>query len=399
MVLAAGAPTVAHAAAGDPSLRVEGSTLLYAEQQRTTILEPVARITRLFADGQSLTAQFSLDLMTGASPTGANPAGVVQTTTSPSGHATTTPADALPTSTFKDNRGALDLTWAKPVGRFTPTLGGHFSLEQDYRSFGLQGSLAADLNQKLTTVTVGGSRDQDRVTPLHGIVNGLSGSDAVIADAADKRVSTALVGVTQVLTRRWLMGVNLSRTWEDGYLTEPYKVLSLLDPVTGIETAEVREKRPGTRRRQSVQVNSAYHLTSEVLSLSFRRYEDDWGVHSNTYDVRYRVPQGEDAWFEPHLRMYSQTAARFFRQGLRADRPLPEYGSADQRLGRLRTLTLGATYGFKVSGSPGEWYVRAEYMRQSGEAHPADAIGIQRTFNQSPSLNVALLVVGWSFER
>lgn len=399
LVLAAGSPTAAHAAAGDPALRLEASSLIYAEQQRTTIFEPVARITRTFADGQSLSAQFSLDLMTGASPTGANPAGVVQTTTSPSGSATTTPADALPTALFEDNRGALDLAWARPVGRFTPTVGGHFSLEQDYRSLGLQGSLAADLNQKLTTVTVGGSRDQDRVTPLHGIVDGLSGSDAVVADARDKHVATALVGVTQVLTRRWLMGVNLSRTWEDGYLTEPYKVLSLLDPVTGVQTGTVREKRPGTRRRQSVQVNTAYHLTRDVLSLSYRRYEDDWQVRSNTWDVRYRMPQGEDAWFEPHVRGYAQSAASFFRQGLRAGSPLPEYGSADLRLGALRTLTLGATYGFKVSGSPGDWYVRAEFMRQSGTSHPADAIGIQRTLNLAPSLNVASLVVGWTFER
>jgi hypothetical protein len=399
LLLAAGAPGAAHAAAGDPSLRIEGSSLLYAEQQRTTIFEPVARITRLFADGQSLTAQFSLDLMTGASPTGANPAGVVQTTTSPSGHATTTPADALPTSKFEDDRGALDLTWAKPIGRFTPSVGGHFSLEQDYRSLGVQGSLAVELNQKLTTVTVGGSRDQDRVMPLHGIVNGLSGSDAVVAEADDKQVSTALVGVTQVLTRRWLVGVNASGAWENGYLTEPYKVLSLLNPVTGVQTGTVREKRPDTRQRRSVQVSSAYHLTRDVLSVSYRRYEDDWQVKSNTYDVRYRMPQGEDAWLEPHVRVYSQTAASFFKQGLRNDRPLPEYGSADQRLGHLRSLTLGATYGFRISGSPGDWYVRAEYMRQSGEAHPADAIGVQRTFNQAPTLNVASIVVGWAFER
>ena len=282
---------------------------------------------------------------------------------------------------------------------FTPTLGGHFSLEQDYRSFGLQGSLAADLNQKLTTVIVGGSRDQDRVTPLHGIVNGLSLRDTVVADSRDKHVTTALIGVTQVLTRRWLMGVNLSRTWEDGYLTEPYKVLSMLDS-TGTQVETVREKRPGTRRRWSVQVNSAYHLTRDVLSLSYRRYEDDWHVRSNTYDVRYRMPQGGDAWFEPHVRVYAQSAASFFRQGLPyKPSSLPDYGSADMRLGVLRTFTLGATYGFKVSGSPGDWYVRAEFMRQSGTSHPADAIGIQRTFNQAPSLNVASLVVGWTFER
>ena len=398
LLTAAGMPAAAHAAPGDPTLRVEASGLFYTEQQRTTISEPIARITRLFSNGQTLSAQFALDIMTGASPTGANPAGVVQTSTSASGHTTTTQADALPTSKFSDNRGALDLEWSAAWGRFSPTISGHFSREKDYRSLGFDGALSTDLNQKLTTVTVGGGQNRDVVFPLHGIVAGLSGSDARIADQADKRVNTALVGVSQVLTRRWLIGVNVSRTWENGYLTEPYKVVSLLN-ANGIQTGTLREKRPDTRRRTSVQVNSAYHLTREVLSLSYRRYEDDWGVRSNTVDARYRIPYDNESWLEPHLRVYQQTAADFFQQGFRDNAPRPTYASADLRLGRLRTITLGATYGFRVSDMPGEWYVRAEYMGQFGEAHPADAIGVQRTYNQAPVMHVGSVVVGWTFER
>ena len=63
---------------GEPSTRIETSGLVYIERQRTTVAEPVARITRLFANGQTLSAQFALDAMTGGSPTGANPSGVAQ---------------------------------------------------------------------------------------------------------------------------------------------------------------------------------------------------------------------------------------------------------------------------------------------------------------------------------
>jgi hypothetical protein len=168
-----------------------------------------------------------------------------------------------------------------------------------------------------------------------------------------------------VLTRRWLIGVNVSRTWENGYLTEPYKVVSLLN-ANGIQTGTLREKRPDTRRRTSVQVNSAYHLTREVLSLSYRRYEDDWGVRSNTVDARYRIPYDNESWLEPHVRVYQQTAADFFHQGFRDNAPLPRYASADLRLGRLRARSRsGPPTGFRVGDLPGEWYVRAEYIGAS----------------------------------
>jgi len=47
-----------------------------------------------------------------------------------------------------------------------------------------------------------------------------------------------------------------------------------------------------------------------------------------------------------------------------AGRPLPAFASADERLGPLRTATFGATYGFRLPGSRGEFTLRAEYLYQ-----------------------------------
>ncbi len=401
LVLASSASAAAQTSpsAPDPTLRIEASGLFYSEAQRTTIAEPIARITRLFANGQTLSAQFALDVMTGASPTDGNPAGTAQTTTSPSGNKTTISADAVPTAKFSDTRGALDLEWVRPVGVLTPSLGVHVSREKDYQSLGGSGSLAIDLDHRLLTVTVGGGRDQDRVLPLEGIVRGLTNGLSAHADGADKHVTTAMLGVSRVLTRRWLVGANVSRIREDGYLTEPYKVVSLLDPVTGKSSSSLREKRPDQRTRTSMLVSSAYHLTNEVLSLSYRHYKDDWDIRSNTVDGRLRMPISESSWFEPHARFYTQTAAKFFRPGLIQGDPLPDFASADRRLGKFSTLTLGAAYGFRIPGQPGEWSVRAEYMGQFGEHHPAGMVGVQRDYDLAPPLNVGSIVLGWTLER
>src|ERR1700720_2196401 len=67
----------ATAKAGDPTDRVDVTSLLYGEQGRTQVVEPVVRFTHLWADGQSVSAQLGIDVITGASPTGALPSGVV----------------------------------------------------------------------------------------------------------------------------------------------------------------------------------------------------------------------------------------------------------------------------------------------------------------------------------
>ena len=399
LLLAAGMPAMAQAESG-ATTQFDATALLYGERNRADVAEPTARITRRFADGQSLSAQFGFDVITGASPSGACPSGVAQTTTSASGTATTIPPGQVPLNAFKDSRYAADLEWQKPFLRsFLSTIGGHVSREKDYQSLGANGKLSVDLLQRRTTLTVGGGVNHDRVFPVGGVPFGLSdGSTPAASSAMPKDVSTVMLGLSQVVSRRWLVGVNATRTLERGYLSEPYKVLSVLDGTTGTPSGQRAEKRPATRERRSLLASSVYHLTADVLSLSYRYYRDDWRVHSHTFDARYRRELGDDRYLEPHLRYYSQSAASFFRFGLVDGAALPEYATADYRLGALRSATIGATYGFRIPGRPGEWTVRAEYMGQFGNGHPGDAVGIQRQFDLFPTVHIGSLLVGYSVE-
>ena len=142
LLLASGMPAVAQAESG-ATTQFDATALLYGEQNRANVAEPTARITRRFADGQSLSAQFGFDVITGASPSGALPTGETQTTTSASGTVTTIPPGQIPLNSFKDSRYAADLEWQKPFLRsFLSTLGGHVSREKDYQSLGASGKLS-----------------------------------------------------------------------------------------------------------------------------------------------------------------------------------------------------------------------------------------------------------------
>jgi hypothetical protein len=411
-LLAMGVPAAAQAD-GPPTWQVDAATLYYSERSRTSVFEPFVRVTRMFADGQSLSGKLSIDTMTGATPTGALPSGQVHTTTTASGRVSTTAASDIPTTRFRDRRYALDLDWTKPIaGTLASTLGGHVSREKDYESLGWSGKVSVDCMGRLTTLTAGAGANYDRVMPVGGTREGLTDGATVLHTSANsKETASWLLGVSRILTRQWMMSVNASRYLERGYLSEPYKVVSLEDPLTGAPQSQVMEKRPSRRNRSDVLTSSVYHFAEDVLYASHRYYWDDWGVRSHTVDLKYRYELEDNRYFQPHLRYYSQSPADFFTFGLKSGEPLPSFASADYRLGRLHSLTMGLTYGFRLPGYPGELSVRGEYIRQSGvgRASPSlpasvggegddKALPGDSGLNTVPSLDITTLVVAYSVE-
>jgi hypothetical protein len=61
-------------------------------------------------------------------------------------------------------------------------------------------------------------------------------------------------------------------------------------------------------------------------------------------------------------------------------------------------VTLGGTYGFRVPRYAGELSIRAEFIRQWGDGHPASAIGAQRQFDLFPPVATGSLVLSYSVD-
>lgn len=408
LLLTAVAPRLAHAADAPPTPPPSPSPvgqfdltgLFYSERIR--VLEPTLRYTRIYSGGRSFFGQLSIDSVTGASPNGTLPSGQTQTITSASGRLRRVSATGIPTVDFSDRRVALAGEFKQPVKMVALTLGGHLSHEKDYQSEGVTGNVSIDLNHKLTTLNLGGGYDNDQVSPVGGTSVGMVPYGALTgATSNPKHVKSGLVGLSQVLTRRWLVGISGSLAAEDGYLTDPYKTLSVIDATTGVPVDQITEQRPDARKRKSVQADSVYHFESNILYLSYRRYWDDWGVRSHTIDAKYRLPLGESRFVEPHIRFYTQTAADFYRFGFIEGAPLPQYATSDYRMNALQSVTLGATVGFAPGGrrSTSDWTVRAEYIGQFGNSSPPGTVGVQTQIDLFPTVNVFSLAVNYRFKR
>jgi hypothetical protein len=423
-LLGTAAPGVSCAADADARWDIDSAFLYYGESDgRVKDMSVSTHATRDFGDESKLGLDLSVDSLTGASPSGAMTSGNPQTFTSPSGRGTyTTPAGQVPLDdTFLDTRFALNGNWSQPFARlYTVNAGLGFSSEFDYQHIGANFGLTRDFNERNTTLTAALAYAQDTIKPVGGMPLPLAQmTDSVDEDQSpgnrgedsdSKNVLDVLLGFSQVLGRHTLLRVNLSYSDSSGYLTDPYKILSVVDPVTGEllgrtpapgasgPTGVYRfESRPDSRRKEALYAEMRHDFSGKVLQVGYRYSTDDWEVDSHTLESRLRLPFGRSSYLEPHVRYYQQTAASFYRYSLANTSVLPEFASADARLADMSAVTVGLKYGH-VNAGGNEWNARLEFYRQTAKAPNEVLIGNQLGNSQMPDFNAVILQVGYHFK-
>jgi hypothetical protein len=417
-------PQASIAAEAASTWDIESAFLYYGESDgRVKDLSLSTRATRDFGDDRSLGLDLSVDSLTGASPSGAIASGGAQTFTSPSGRRTyETPAGEIPLDdSFLDTRFALNGSWKQPFARlYTVSAGLGFSSEYDYQHIGANAGLTRDFNQRNTTLSAALAYAKDTIKPVGGLPLPLAQmGDAVDEDLSpvnrgdgsdSKDVLDVLLGVTQVLGRHTVLRVNFSYSDSSGYLTDPYKILSVVDPVSGDLVARTPapgaagptgvyrfENRPDSRRKQGVYAEMRHDFSGKVLQLGYRFSTDDWEVDSHTLESRLRLPIGGSSYLEPHVRYYQQTAASFYRYSLANGSPLPEFASADARLSDMSAITAGLKYGHVTAGG-NEWSARLEFYRQTAKAPTEGLIGNQIGNARMPDFDAVILQFGYHFK-
>ncbi len=405
------AQTPAPAPASANTWKGESALLLYKEGGgRVTAVEPVVSARRTDGNDRTLGLKLTFDALTGASPNGAVAQPTAQTFTSPSGESTyTTEGGQQPLDpSFRDQRVALAFSLEQPFGAGRRlALGANVSSEYDFQSLGASASLAFDLNDKNTTLSFGAAFEADRIKAVGGAPQGLQpafGAGTARAGSGTRNVADLLVGVTQVMSRSWLMQLNLGLGRGSGEHNDPYKILSVVDGTSGLVTGDryVSEQRPDSRTRTSLYWQNKVHLREDVVDVGYRFYRDDWGIRAHTLDLRYRWELGGGLHLEPQWRWYRQSAADFWRGWLVEGREWSSTtqsasvaaASADPRLAAFSAHTLGLKFGMPLSPAS-ELSLRLQAYRQT-QKQPAAAPGVLATLDTAPALNAVTFVVGYT---
>ena len=180
--------------------------------------------------------KYVYDGISGATPTGAPP---------PAG------SDKVPTAVINDIRRAYSLELPMKFGAHGIAPSFSWSRESDYESISAAATYGIELNQKNTTLLLGVSRDFDRVIPNRG---------TYISESMDKSKQDVLLGVVQLLDPETVLTANLTFSYVDGYLADPYKgvnfFINYLDPAFNPSPLGLKaEKRPDERFDQIANIS------------------------------------------------------------------------------------------------------------------------------------------------
>jgi len=196
------------------------------------------------------------------------------------------------------------------------------------------------------------------------------------------------------------MQVNYSLSRSNGYLNDPYKIVSVVG-TDGEPLRYVYESRPDSRTKHALFARyKRFMLARDVFDVSYRYMTDDWDVNSSTIDTTYRWNYSATSYLEPHLRWYTQSAADFYHVALDdGEETTVDVASADPRLGAFAGTTVGLKYGHTFeSGS--SWSARLEYYQQAGKRDgvPAQAAAGLSKFDYEPDLSAVMFTVGYRFK-
>jgi hypothetical protein len=386
------------AQAADSDWTVDSSYLYYAEaDDRVTVKKTLANLTRTLDDG-AVTVNLIHDTMSGASPTGALRSGseyaAFSSASGGSGFSTQLSGDQSQTH-FEDTRVQAGIDRERQVNRtLTFNYGGVISSEQDYDSLGTTLGVKKEAANKLSSLNAGIAFTSDSIyrsvagdTPAP-----LSKVDDELSHGKGKRYTyDALLGYTQVVNRKTIAQINLTAGLSNGYHSDPYKVISAADNDDNT-VANYHDSRPDSRFRTTAYGKVVHELRKpgNSIHLSYRLYQDDWGIFSNTADFRYHHRLTDKQYLEPHFRLYRQSAADFYYRKLRLGGPsnktamLPAdgYATADYRMDAITSYTAGIKYGVALTRKA-DLRLRVEYIDKtfdSSEYDSNDAMVVQTSF-------------------
>lgn len=389
---------------------IDFGVMTYKEQDRNTGFELIAKGSRETADAGLVTLEANLDVITGASPIGASSTNVPQTFTQASGVGSyTVAANELPADdTHMDTRLGLSIRRNDPLSsNLAANYNGAISMEFDYFSISSGGELAWDINDKNTTLAAGANLEFNSVHPVGNIPIPLAtqkpaGDRQPRGKSTDYKTGNELFfGLNQIINQNSLFQIRLNSSKFSGYLTDGYKILSVIDDKNegslGATQRNIFENRPEKRKMSSIYLAYKHALPTGIFDLSYRFYDDDWDIQSHTTEVAFQHTLKDNLFFKPTLRAYQQSAASFYFHSLPGSEAIPAFASADYRLAEFDAYTLSLEFGKKFSFNRKQ-SLMLQYYAQRGESHPSNAIGLQKQQDLFPDLNALILTYIYSIK-
>lgn len=196
------------------------------------------------------------------------------------------------------------------------------SKEGDYSANRLGMDISQETFSGMTTVSMGFTRGSDQI--------GKTGAAEFAESAGHWQYR---LGLTQILSPRWLASVNMEALSDSGFLGSPYRVARVFG-------AAVAERTPRTRSARAVKFRVNGDLGARnAIHLDYRYYLDTWDIKAHTVEAGYSQHLGSKWLLDGWLRQHRQDKALFYSDNANTE---TSYVSRNRQLGTFDSMALGA---------------------------------------------------------
>jgi hypothetical protein len=289
-------------------------TQVYTDSDHTTVVSPLAAISRDAWKGGTVNAGYVADVVSSAS------------------------VDVITNATksMTDFRSEISAGLSQKFHLTTLTGDYVYSVENDYSSHNVDLGLSQDLFEKNSTLAIGGSFSQNTV--------GRTGDQLFHRSLTVLGASAAW---TQVLNKRTITQLSYSFAYNDGYQASPYRFVRVESGDFSQILFKVPETEPLTRYRHAAVIAlNRYLFSDSALGADYRFYSDNWGIISHTIQVRWFIAI-RDFTIRLRERFYYQSQADFYREHY-TQQDLQPYMTADRELSTFWSNIVGAKLSYRL---------------------------------------------------
>ncbi|MEP7298453.1 MAG: DUF3570 domain-containing protein [Burkholderiales bacterium] len=276
---------------------------------------PALLVRKSVMDKVSLSASYYLDAVSNASID-------VVTTASP----------------YKERRNEYSLGADYVYRDSQISFGVNRSKEPDYTANRYSLDITQETFGGMTSVSLGFTRGSDQVGKSY------SPEFSDIATHWQYRV-----GLTQILTPRWIASANFEAISDDGYLGSPYRIARVFG-------AAVPERNPRTRSSRAMKFRVNGDLGShDAMHVEYRYFWDNWAIKAHTLEGGYSRYFGDKWLADATLRYYRQSHALFYSDDAQAE---TTYVSRNRQLSTFDSIGLGGKVAYTWRKVPGKYEIK-----------------------------------------
>ena len=215
------------------------------------------------------------------------------------------------------------------------------SSENDYEADTASVSVSQDMFGDLTTVALSFTRGWDDVTER---------GNPTFSDSIDRRIYG--IDVSQIVTRRLILGFAWETITEEGFLNNPYREVRFVDPDAAIGYSYESERYPRTRTGNAFSARARLFMPYRAaIQADYRFYSDTWEIDSHTAEIAYTHPLDERLTVDVRYRYYTQNAAEFYSD-LFPREDFQNFLARDKELSTMVSHTLGFGVAWDLQPSP-----------------------------------------------